>query len=740
MQNTARKVIIKSVSVFLITLIVICILAFSLKPCLRFFYSGYIAPTPTFAPAEHQNVNLPSVFDLYVSTDGCDSNDGTISSPLLTIEAAAEKAAQINVEERTSIKIGVLEGKYYSEGISISRDILGGISCPIEFYALGNVTLSAGLNLSKINFRSASLYPDFALTLRDGSENDILVCDLYGDYGLTPSRIGSLSPIGTYSTYSTASRLDNYIPMHAELFLDGERQMLARYPNEGYLFTEEPPQSDASSTHERKTLFLDSASSDRVAGWKTKEGVWAYGFFGYDWADESTPIEEFDAEKDIVTTKYPSFFGVKAGAPFYFYNCPEELDTYGEWYIDRERGLLAVFAPDGILSEDITLSLSTDNTVSIGADNVSLIGFNIEGSRASGIEVYGNGCSIKNCTVRGVGGNGIVVNGYSNEVSDCEVYSTGRGGISVSGGERATLAHSQNLVYNNLIHDFAEVYKTYQAGISLFGVGNVASHNEIHTSPHLAITYSGNENVIEYNLIHSVCLESDDAGAIYAGKSLSSYGNEIRYNCVFDIGSNGFSPNGIYLDDALSGQAVYSNLLVNIPGYAILVGGGRDNSILDNIIVNAKKAPLFYDARARDGALRQTWFSEDIPTILSDLEDSPWQSDVWQEAYPEYSELTFDKTSSGTPSYYANPANSTVRGNIIFDDDFTLGDVNGAVREYSKLERNLILPLFLVPVLIPDYNEGSYSPGNFLLWLSGTDIDYSKLNRIGLLSKKEKLQ
>ena len=38
--------------------------------------------------------------------------------------------------------------------------------------------------------------------------------------------------------------------------------------------------------------------------------------------------------------------------------------------------------------------------------------------------------------------------------------------------------------------------------------------------------------MIEYNNIHNVCLLSDDAGAIYAGRSWVMYGNVIRYNAV----------------------------------------------------------------------------------------------------------------------------------------------------------------------------------------------------------------
>lgn len=98
----------------------------------------------------------------------------------------------------------------------------------------------------------------------------------------------------------------------------------------------------------------------------------------------------------------------------------------------------------------------------------------------------------------------------------------------LTGGDRETLTSSENVVTNNLIYDWSQVYRTYQAAVSLNGVGAVCSHNEIYNSPHEAITYSGNNHVIEYNVIHDVVLESSDAGAIYAGRSWSYYGNVIR--------------------------------------------------------------------------------------------------------------------------------------------------------------------------------------------------------------------
>ena len=51
----------------------------------------------------------------------------------------------------------------------------------------------------------------------------------------------------------------------------------------------------------------------------------------------------------------------------------------------------------------------------------------------------------------------------------------------------------------------------------------------------MAIVFGGNEHLIEFNEIHDVCHESNDAGAIYGGRDWTMRGTVIRYNYFHDI-------------------------------------------------------------------------------------------------------------------------------------------------------------------------------------------------------------
>ena len=53
----------------------------------------------------------------------------------------------------------------------------------------------------------------------------------------------------------------------------------------------------------------------------------------------------------------------------------------------------------------------------------------------------------------------------------------------------------------------------------------------------------------------------------------------------------------------------YGNLLINIPRNSIHIGGGRDNTVSNNIIVNSGENAIYFDERAREGALNNGWFT-----------------------------------------------------------------------------------------------------------------------------------
>lgn len=151
-------------------------------------------------------------------------------------------------------------------------------------------------------------------------------------------------------------------------------------------------------------------------------------------------------------------------------------------------------------------------------------GFTLTNVRDSAVKGVGKDNVFRKLQVKNAAKYGFELTGYGNLVEDCEISDTGWGGIYLTGGDRPSLTPGKNIARNNRIHDFAQVCRTYQAGVSLSGVGNCCEHNEIYNAPHMAIFYEGNEHVIEYNYLHEVVLHSGDAGAIYSGFDWAAHG------------------------------------------------------------------------------------------------------------------------------------------------------------------------------------------------------------------------
>jgi hypothetical protein len=317
---------------------------------------------------------------------------------------------------------------------------------------------------------------------------------------------------------------------------------------------------------------------------------------------------------------------------------------------------------------------------------------------------------VQNCLIKNIAGNALVMTGSNNLAYNNEITHTGKGGIVLDGGDTQTLTPANSKADNNYIHDWSEIYQTYQPAVTLLGVGNICSHNEMANSPHEAITYKGNNHIIEYNNIHDVCQLSDDAGAIYSGRSWIWYGNIIRYNCIYDVGSGEHKPDGIYLDDALSGQQIYGNLLINIPRNSIHIGGGRDNIVENNIIVNSGENAIYFDERAREGALNNGWFTHAYigsGDMWDALYDSPWQSEIWQNAFPEYKTMTDDKSQCESASYIPNPA-CVIKNNLILNKHREIGDIYSSSRRFSDISENGVYSVNKAEEIFADINSGNY--------------------------------
>lgn len=401
-----------------------------------------------------------------------------------------------------------------------------------------------------------------------------------------------------------------------EVFFQDKPMTLARWPNEGFVHIVDIVEKDGHEIHgipgSKTGKFV--YDGDRPKRWTDEKDPWLHGYWFWDWSDQRQRIESIDTEKSVISIKPPYHgYGYRKGQWYYAFNMLCELDAPGEWYVDRDTGILYFWPPAPIASGKVIVSVLPTLITMKETSYVTLCGMKFEAARSTTITVSGGTENrITACVIRNGGSSAIsVTDGTRHTVFGCDIYNMGGGGISLSGGDRTTLTPAGHVAENNHIHHYGRWYRMYQTAVSLNGVGNRAVHNLIHDAPHIAIGFGGNDHVIEFNEIHHVCQESNDAGAMYAGRNWTMRGTVIRHNYLHDI--NGFEGRGcvgVYLDDMYCGTAIFGNVFYKVT-MAAFIGGGRDNTIENNIFVDCKPA-IHVDARALGWAHGQgdDWIKE----------------------------------------------------------------------------------------------------------------------------------
>ncbi len=423
------------------------------------------------------------------------------------------------------------------------------------------------------------------------------------------------------------------VPSPMELFFQGRPMTLARWPNEGWLTIGSAP---AGQNGGRFTY-----PGDRPRRWAAWEDIWVHGYWTYDWADTYERVASLDAAKREATTAPPhGVYGYTPGKRFYFLNVLEELDQPGEYYVDRAAGRLYFWPPGPVRPGNAVVSLLEAPLVRLsGASHLTVRDLTFEDARGNGVQISGGEDDrIAGCTFRNLGDLGIrVAGGARHTVLGCDVYDTGEGAVSVEGGDRKTLTPCGHRVENCYLTRFNRWSRTYRPGVNMNGVGIRVAHNLIHDAPHNAILLGGNDHVIELNEIHDVCRETGDAGAVYMGRNLTMRGNVIRNNYFHDLragglqGQQGFTEvMAVYLDDCWCGTSVVGNLFVRA-GRAVMVGGGRDNAVRNNIFVDCRPA-IHVDARGKSWA--KFWFDGRDPALMDSLKEVNYRHPPYSTRYP----------------------------------------------------------------------------------------------------------
>ncbi len=332
---------------------------------------------------------------------------------------------------------------------------------------------------------------------------------------------------------------------------------------------------------------------------------------------EIVSIQSYDPVTHDIKLQGPECLApLAAGDRYYVENVFEELDSPGEWYLNRQTGVLSYMPKPGFTEKSEVIAPTVKRIFDIqGVDGktpvtyLRLSGLTLRctdwelgdgsagyGMGSDGVVCLGNaeGCVVENCEFRNTGKYAVCIKGgRRNRVEGCEIAHSGSGGVLI-------LDSSGNTVTDNHVHHCGEGYK-HNGGVVLQGPqssGNTVSHNAIHDTSRYGISLknAGSTNVVEYNRVQNTNLETYDTGGIEVTQGNRDFrsGSVIRGNLVADtIGysSTGDKPCfmswGIYLDSFAGGYEVTGNITYRNSHGGIMLQGGKDNRVTNNIFVDS---------------------------------------------------------------------------------------------------------------------------------------------------------
>ena len=599
---------------------------------------------------------LPALPDpgvrLYVAPTGSDNNPGSESKPFATLERARD-AIRTHKGEKGGVVVEIRGGCYGVKGtFELGTEDSGTADAPIVYRAAKDQTpvFSGGIRLGDFVPVTDT---DVLARLPEDARGKVVQVDLkpYGVKDLGPLVLGGFASGNGFSTHPVI-----------ELFFNGDPLPMARYPNEGVLHVVDVAVADGHTVAGipgSKTGRI-VYEGNRPARWKDEKDAMLYGYWFFDWADSYERITSIDTEKHEIDLAPPYHtYGYRKGQRYYAINLLSEIDMPGEWYLDRENGILYFYPPSDPGKAVVELSIFPSPMLRM--ENVSHVrfeGLTWELGSADAIHVKGGaGCLFAGCIVRRFGGDGIVIDGGSGHgIVSCDIYSMGRGGTVISGGDRKTLAPGGHFVVNCDIHHLSRIDHTYTPAVLINGVGNRVAHNRMHDINSSAMRVEGNDHVVEFNEVHDVLLESDDQGGADMFGNPTFRGNVYRYNYWHHIGNwrhlgedLSCGQAGIRLDDAISGTLIQGNIFYrSASGKAgfggVQIHGGKDNVVENNIFAECAAAISF----------------------------SPWDEPRWKAfiapalAAPEIDAALYEKRYPELAHLSENPNVNVIRKNLVW--------------------------------------------------------------------------
>ncbi len=462
----------------------------------------------------------------YVAPGGNDGNPGTKARPFATIERAREHVRAVREEAKGPIHV-ILRGGYYF------------LERPVEFTAADSGTPTTPIVYRACEDERPIISGGFRLSLQWRTHRDgIMVADV-------PERVEEID----------------------QLFVDGKRQHMARYPN-----------FDPNARFFGGTSG-EAIASARVKTWSRPAGGYMHALHASMWGSKHYRIVGADGDGKLSLQGGwqenrgggfdPFFRGGYHKKYLFVENVFEELDAPGEWYFDKAKHRLYVkpepgvdLSRAGIIGAGLRELFVLKGTAAEPVRHIGFEGLTFKHTKRVFMEPYERllrgdwsiarlaavrfegteDCTVRDCFFEDLGGNGVFLSRYNRrvDVAGCRFTRLGESGVCVVGdygavrsgaieygntipqdqidltpGPKTANYPGHCRIHDSLLHHIGLVGKQVAGIVLSMSEEITVSHNTIYQCPRAAICINDGcwgGHVIEFNDAFNTVRESGDHG------------------------------------------------------------------------------------------------------------------------------------------------------------------------------------------------------------------------------------
>jgi hypothetical protein len=542
----------------------------------------------------------PAAVEFHVATNGNDGHDGTAGRPLATVVRARDAVRALKSRAPLSEPVEVIlhAGTYHlPDTVVLEPRDSGTKEAPVTYRAAedGEVVISGGRPIA-----------------------------------------GPWTPAGD-GVWSAALPGHEAGWVFRQLFVDGRREIRARYPN-----------ADARPPH----LFGGGGRKDAITvaggGVKTSWGAAAdaqvhvvpeWRFFNQ--IQTVTGVDVSNATIRLGPSEQHA--RITDGSWFHIEGVREELDQPREWFFDANARRVFYRPEDGRDPNRLEIVAPRLNRIFHFKGDVEA-GTHVEHVHLRGLEfrhtTYSLGhiearvntdaavmlenashCTVERCRFEGVGGYGVWLHldSCENAIDSNEIAEAGAGGVLLTsarfsymddsklytpGAAAAKAAPLRNRIARNHIHDCGRI-RYYNSGVHLdsrpaetaLAAGNLVAYNHIHDMVRNGIFAFRNQggNILAFNRIENIMLATEDGGGIhFATMNQIAAPNRIAHNLVANVwgwrqlpggGRQRHIARGIYLDWFTASTRVENNIIYNTLSGGLQFNAGDGNEFVNNVVV-----------------------------------------------------------------------------------------------------------------------------------------------------------